>query len=95
MVNLADDESTWVVDSSASFHLTPKKECFSSYTTEDYDYVKMGNDDTRRIIGIGNVCLLTSTNCRIMLKDIRHVLDIRRTLISTRHMDDEGYKGSF
>ena len=94
-VNLTIEESTWVVDTDVSFHLTPNKECFSSYTAGYHDYVKMGNDDTRRIIGIGNVCLLTSTNCRIMLKDIRHVLDIRRTLISTRHMDDEGYKGSF
>mgnify|MGYP002775142099 CR=1 FL=1 len=95
MVNLADDESTWVVDSSASFHLTPKKECFSSYTTEDYDYVKMGNDDTRRIIGIGNVCLLTSTGYRMLLKDVRHVLNIRLNLISTGRLDDEGYNGSF
>ena len=27
-VNLACDECTWVVDSSASFHLTPKKQYF-------------------------------------------------------------------
>ena len=41
-VNLAGEEMTWVVDSGASFHLTPNKECFSSYTTGDYGYVKWG-----------------------------------------------------
>ena len=34
-VNLANDECSWVVDSGTSFHLTPKRECFSSYTTSD------------------------------------------------------------
>ena len=29
-VNLVDNESTWVVDSGASFHLTPNLKCFSS-----------------------------------------------------------------
>ena len=49
-VNLANDECTWVVvDSGASFHLTPKRECLTSYTTGDYNYVKMGNDDTCKI----------------------------------------------
>ena len=30
-LNLAGDEMTWVVDSGASFHLTPDQKCFSSY----------------------------------------------------------------
>ena len=64
-VNLASDECTWIVDSGALFHLTPKRECFSSYTTGDYGYVKMGNDGACKIVGIGNVCLITSTRCRL------------------------------
>ena len=32
LVNLANVEWSWVVDSSASFHLTPKRECFLSYS---------------------------------------------------------------
>ena len=35
--NLVGEELTWVVDSGASFHLTPNRECFSSYTAGDYD----------------------------------------------------------
>ena len=42
-VKLANVEYSWVVDSGASFHLTPKRECFSSYTADDYGYVRMGN----------------------------------------------------
>ena len=42
-LNLAGDEMTWVVDSGASFHLTPDRKCFSSYTTGDHNCVWMGN----------------------------------------------------
>ena len=36
-VNLAGEESTWVVDSDASFHLTPNRECFLSYMVGDHE----------------------------------------------------------
>ena len=81
-VNLASDECTWVVDSDTSFHLNPKRECFSSYASGDYGYVMMGNDGSCRIVGIGNVCLLMFIGCKIMLKDVCHVLDVRLNLIS-------------
>ena len=82
MVNFSDDESSWVIDSGASSHLTPKKECFSSYTTSDHGYMKMGNEHACKIVGIGKVCLLTSIGCRMVLKDVHRVLDIRLNLIS-------------
>jgi transposase InsO family protein len=94
-VNLANAECSWIVDSGASFHLTPKRECFSSYIAGDYGYVRMGNDGECKIVGIGNVCLLTSTGCRLILKDVRHVPDVRLNLISAGRLDDEGYSGGF
>ena len=72
-VNLASYEFTLVVDLGTLFHLTLKRECFSSYTTRDYGYVKMGNDGACKIVGTGNVCLLTSTSYRMMLRDVCHV----------------------
>ena len=65
-VNLVNDECSWVVDSSASFHLTVTRECFSSYSFGDYGYVKMGNDGACEIVGIGSVCLLTSIGCSLV-----------------------------
>ena len=55
----------------------------------------MGKNGTCKIVGIGNVCLLTSTGCRLMLKDVRHVLDVKLNLISAGRLDDEGYSGNF
>ena len=46
IMNLVGDESTWVIDSGASFHLTPDQKCFSSYKAGDLGSVKMGNEGT-------------------------------------------------
>ena len=94
-VNITSDEFTWVVNFGASFHLTPKRDFFSSYIAVDYDDVKMGNDGACKIASIGSVCLLTSIGCRMLLKDVPHVQDIRLNLISIGRLDDEGYSGSF
>ena len=88
-VNLTGEESTWVVDSSASFHLTPNRECFSPYMASDHGYVKMGNDDACRIVGIGNVCLLTSTCCTMVLKDVHHKPVNRKVSRQRREMTEE------
>ena len=94
-LNLACDECSWVIDSGASFHLTSHQGYFSSYTSGDFGHVRMGNDGFSKIVGIGDVCLETNTNCRIILRDVRHVPDIRLNLISAGKLDDEGYSNYF
>ena len=55
----------------------------------------MGNDGACRIVKIGEVCLLTSTGCKMALKDVRHVPNIRLNLMSTGGLVDKGYNGTF
>ena len=54
-MHLVSDETTWVVDSRASYHLTPDRKCFSSYRASDDGVVEMGC----RIVGKGDMCLTT------------------------------------
>ena len=42
--NLASEECTWVIDSDASFHITPWRDYFSAYIVGDHGYVKMGDN---------------------------------------------------
>ena len=69
-LNIAGDETTWVVDSGASFHLTPERRYFSSYTAGEHGCVRMGNEGTCRIAGIGDVWLTTPTGCKMLLKNV-------------------------
>ena len=62
-VNLVGGEST-------SFHLTPDRKWFSSYKAGDHGSVMMGNEGACQIVGIGDVCLVTSTGGNLVLRDV-------------------------
>ncbi|PKI36655.1 hypothetical protein CRG98_042960 [Punica granatum] len=51
----------------------------------------MGNGQSCKIVGTGDVCLETELGCKLLLKKVRHVPEIRLNLISTGQLDDEGY----
>ncbi|KAG7553078.1 Zinc finger CCHC-type superfamily [Arabidopsis thaliana x Arabidopsis arenosa] len=89
-INVCQDTS-WVVDSGATTHATSQRDLFSTYTPGSYGSVKMGNDGLAQVVGIGDICLETSIGTRLMLKDVKHVPDLRMNLISTRRLDDEGF----
>ncbi|KAK4415231.1 Retrovirus-related Pol polyprotein from transposon TNT 1-94 [Sesamum alatum] len=94
-LNIANDGCSWIVDSGAPFHVTPHQEFFSSYQDGDFGTVKMGNQISTKIVGMGNVILVTNTGCELVLKDVRHVPDIRLNLISAGKLNDAGYVNSF
>jgi hypothetical protein len=89
--NLACHESMWVVATTASFHITPHGDFFSSYTSGNFGWVKMGNEAKCEIMGMRDIHLETSIWCKLLLKDIRYVPEMRFSLISIRKLDDEGY----
>ncbi|KAL4325786.1 hypothetical protein GQ457_11G029520 [Hibiscus cannabinus] len=94
-LNLAQDDCSWIVDSGASFHVTPHGDFFSTYQTGDFGAVKMGNQETSMIVGIGNVILKTNKDCEIVLNDVRHVPDMSLDPISAGKLDDVGYVNLF
>ncbi|PKI51231.1 hypothetical protein CRG98_028379 [Punica granatum] len=55
----------------------------------------MGNGQSCKIVGIGDVCLKTELGCKLLLKKVRHVPEIRLNLILTGQLDDEGYSNEF
>lgn len=94
-LNVASDDCIWIIDSGASFHVTPHEEFFSSYQKGDFGMVKMGNHVTSKIVGIGEVTLVTDNGSKLMLKEVRHVPDMRLNLISTGKLDDIGMINQF
>ena len=85
----------WVIDSAASCHVTPRKELFTSYKAGKFGRVKMDNDSYADIVGISDICVRANTGYTLILKDVRHVLDIHLNLISTHVLDKEGYGNYF
>ena len=89
------DETSWVVDSGASIHATSRKDLFSSYTSGDYDNVKIRNRGMSKAIGIGDVRLETKNSTILILKNVKHIPDIRLNLISVGKLDDEEFRHTF
>jgi len=94
-LNVVSDDCIWIIDSGASFHVTPHEEFFSSYQKRDFGMVKMGNHVTSKIVGIGEVTLVTENGSKLVLKEVRHVPDMRLNLILTGKSDDVGMINQF
>ncbi|CAN0846716.1 hypothetical protein LINGRAHAP2_LOCUS4579 [Linum grandiflorum] len=51
----------------------------------------MGNGNLSKVVGKGDVYLETMDGARLLLRDVRHVSDMRLNLISVDKLDGEGY----
>nr|KYP66486.1 Retrovirus-related Pol polyprotein from transposon TNT 1-94 [Cajanus cajan] len=92
--HIAEPDEEWIIDSAASYHCVPKREYFTTYRKGDFGHVNMGNKSTSQIVGIGDIHLQTGVGCTLILKDVRHIPDIRLNLISVNVLDKEGYEHS-
>uniref|UniRef100_A0A2N9IN96 Integrase catalytic domain-containing protein n=1 Tax=Fagus sylvatica TaxID=28930 RepID=A0A2N9IN96_FAGSY len=90
--HVADPYDEWVIDSAASYHITPRREFFISYKVGNLGRVKMGNKSYADIVGIGDICVETNTGYTLKLKDVRHIPDMHLNLISVSVLDKEGYE---
>ena len=52
MINIACDESSWVVDTGVASHVTSRKDFSPSYTPGDFGTLSMVNETISRVIGI-------------------------------------------
>lgn len=73
-----------MIDTCTSFHCTPRRDIFISYQSGDFGIVRMRNNDILKIVGKGDVYVETNDGCKLVLKDVRHVLDLRLNLISAK-----------
>lgn len=83
------------MDSGASFHVTSRRDFFSSYISDDFGHVRMRNGNTSKIMVKGDICLETNIGYYLTLEDVRHVPDMHLNLISTRILGEKGYTSVF
>ncbi|URE11220.1 hypothetical protein MUK42_06440 [Musa troglodytarum] len=81
----------WIIDTGASYHATPHREFFATYKSRNFGVVKMDNHGTTDIMGMGDIHIKTNLGCKLVLKDVRHVVDLRLNLLSVGKLDDEDY----
>ncbi|KAK4428828.1 Retrovirus-related Pol polyprotein from transposon TNT 1-94 [Sesamum alatum] len=94
-LNLTCDDGSWVVDTGVTIHVAPNKSFFSSYKARSFGTIKMGNEDMCQIVGQGDIILSSNVGCQLILKDVRHVPDMRLNLVSVGRLDDDGFESHY
>ncbi|GJT15646.1 retrovirus-related pol polyprotein from transposon TNT 1-94 [Tanacetum coccineum] len=83
-----------IMDFGASFHATYCKEELERFKLRS-GKVRLADDKTLDIAGIGDVILKTSFGTSWTLKDVRYIPNLKRRLISVGQLDEEGYHVGF
>jgi hypothetical protein len=94
ILSLDNITESWVVDSRASFHATPHRKYFQNYVQGDFRHVYLG-DEPCQIVGMGEIQIKQKNGNQWLLKEVRHILDLRRNLISTGQLASEGCISTF
>ena len=81
------DRDVWLIDSGASYHITPHREWFSEYEKYDGGDVFLGDNSTTKIMGRGRVKLLLKDGRIRTLPRVLHIPKLARSLIFVSKLD--------
>jgi hypothetical protein len=80
----------WIVYSGASFHATPHRKHFLYFFQGNFGQVHLGDDAPCKIVGMGKVKIKKRNGDQWLLKEVRHVPNLRKNIISTVQLESEG-----
>jgi hypothetical protein len=84
----------WLVDSGASFHMTPHREWFCEYEMYDGDNFFLGDDSTTKIIGQGKFKLRLIDGRIRTLHVVLHIPGLAINFSYVRKMDNARVKNN-
>ncbi|KAJ6885640.1 hypothetical protein NC651_026314 [Populus alba x Populus x berolinensis] len=82
----------WLMDSGATWHMTPNRDWFHTYEPISEGLVFMGNDHALEIAGIGTIKLKMYDGSIRTISGVRHVKDLKKNLLSVGQFDSLGCK---
>ena len=74
--------------------MCPTRDWFVDYQSVDRGFVFLGNNMSYKVVGVGTVRIKIYDSVVRTLTDVRHVPDLRKSLISLGTLDSQGYKYS-
>ena len=88
----------WFIDSGCSNHMTYDKSLFSSYSLGHHLSVQLGNNNTAKVVGSGNITLpiqVRGKELKCKLSNVLHVPELGYQLLSVPAFDKSGLRTSF
>ena len=86
-----EEEKSWWVDSGATRHVCNDQAMFKTYEPLD-SMLYMGNQSTAQVKGKGKIDLVFTSGNTLTLKDVLHVPDVRKNLVSGSILNKFGFK---
>lgn len=95
MASIQDTRNEWVMDSGASFHITPNREVLFDLKECSGGKVLMGNNTFSEINGVGKVRIKRPDRSIVILTDVKFMPNMGRNLISYGCLEKAGcsYEG--
>ncbi|CAL1356411.1 unnamed protein product [Linum trigynum] len=81
----------WFLDTAASYHMSPNRNCFTTYEQIDGGNVVMANGVVCKVVGIGSIKVRTHDGSFCTVNDVRHVPRMTKNLISLSLLDSKGF----
>ena len=83
--------TTWYIDSGASSHMTGAREVFSELSEAGRDVeVVLGDNTVVRAVGRGTITFQRESMSPMTLRDVLHVLGLKKNLVSVSTIEDRG-----
>ena len=95
ILSLASSSESWVIDSGASFHTTFRRDIFQSYVKGELEKVYLGGDEPYDIVEKDDMMVSLLIGLTLKLRNIRHVLKLKKYLISVDQLANGGMKITF
>lgn len=85
-------DEEWILDSSCSFQMCPNRSWFTTYKEVNGGTILMGNNMVCKIVGVGTIQIRMHDGIDRTLTDVRHILNLKKNLISLGALDSIGCK---
>ena len=90
-INIVDGSEGWWVDTGASRHVCHDRRLFKSYSEAEDRRVLLGDSHSTNVAGTGEVELKFTSGKTVILKDVLHVPEIRKNLVSGYLINKAGF----
>ena len=81
-----------MLDSSATFHVTPNLEWYSNYTVKTSRTIRLGNGHECKIALTREVPIQLPNGNTITLHQVQHVPTLKRSMVSINMLAEDGYR---
>ena len=95
-INHLEGNEGWWIDSGASRHMCFDRDWFKSYSPmENGKNILLGDSHTTQVLGSGEIQIMFTSGRMVTLKNVLHVSEIRKILVSGFLLNKAGFKQVF